>query len=220
MEYINSLLMLFILLTINLYAGEWGLYDGLRDADGKRQGLGKMKYDSGNVYEGPFLNDKYHGEKGSYKWQDGDEYLGEWKFGERNGVGIYNTTNGFTSYSIYENGNATGEGVEWSADRKIVYQLMNGDRLMEILPEDGESFAKTKFKLPVPEPYYASTSVGAKKSGILGRFFKTKDISADGKPMFKDNGKTLIALIVFVTSLQLSQFTIQYALRGMGVLRR
>ena len=42
--------MLYILLTINLYAGEWGLYDGLRDADGKRQGLGKMKYDSGNFY--------------------------------------------------------------------------------------------------------------------------------------------------------------------------
>ena len=169
--------------------GEWGLYDGLRDASGRRQGIGKMKYDSGNAYEGPFLNDKYHGDNGIYKWADGDEYVGQWKDGERNGVGVYNQATGATSYSIYENGNATGEGVEWSGDRKNAYQLMNGERVMEILPEDAESFAKNNFKLPLPEPYYASTSVGAKKSGILGRFFKTKDTSAEGKPMFKDNGE-------------------------------
>jgi len=169
--------------------GEWGLYDGLRDASGRRQGLGKMKYDSGNSYEGPFLNDKYHGDNGVYKWADGDEYVGQWKDGERNGLGIYHQKAGVTSYSMYVNGNATGEGVEWIGNRKTAYQLMNGERLMEILPEDAESFAKTKYKLPVPEPYYASTSVGAKKSGLLGRFFKTKDVSPDGKPMFKDNGE-------------------------------
>jgi hypothetical protein len=169
--------------------GEWGVYDGLRDASGRRQGTGKMKYDAGNVYEGPFLDDKYHGDKGVYKWADGDEYFGQWKDGERNGLGIYHKTDGTTSYSMYVDGIATGEGVEWNSDRKSAYQLMDGDRLMEILPEDAESFAKTKFKLPVPEPYYASTSAGAKTSGLLGLFFKTKDVSPDGKPMFKDNGE-------------------------------
>ena len=169
--------------------GEWGVYDGLRDARGRRQGTGKMKYDAGNVYEGSFLDDKYHGDNGVYKWVDGDEYVGQWKDGERNGLGIYNQADGVTSYSMYDNGNASGEGVEWNGDRKSAYQLMNGERLMEILPEDGESFAKTKFKLSVPEPYFASTSAGAKKSGLLGRFFKTKDISPEGKPMFKDNGE-------------------------------
>eukprot|EP00574_Skeletonema_japonicum_P005950 CAMPEP_0201715396 /NCGR_PEP_ID=MMETSP0593-20130828/1595_1 /ASSEMBLY_ACC=CAM_ASM_000672 /TAXON_ID=267983 /ORGANISM="Skeletonema japonicum, Strain CCMP2506" /LENGTH=618 /DNA_ID=CAMNT_0048204893 /DNA_START=1 /DNA_END=1854 /DNA_ORIENTATION=+ len=169
--------------------GEWGLYDGLLDANGRRQGIGKMKYDSGNSYEGPFLNDKYHGDNGVYKWADSDEYIGQWKDGERNGLGIYHMSAGTTSYSIYDNGNATGEGVEWSGDRKSAYQLVNGERVMEILPEDGESFAKTTFKLAVPEPYYASTSVGAKKSGLLGRFFKSKDTNPEGKPMFKDNGE-------------------------------
>ena len=169
--------------------GEWGVFDGLRDSNGRRQGNGKMKYDSGNYYEGPFLNDKYHGNDGVYKWADGDEYVGQWKNGERNGLGIYRNSTGATSYSMYADGSATGEGVEWSSDRKNAYQLMDGEKLMEILPQDAEEFAKTKFKFSVPEPHQTSTSVEAKKSGLLGRFFKTKDISPDGKPMFKDNGE-------------------------------
>jgi len=169
--------------------GEWGSYEGLRDAKGKRQGQGKMKYDSGNIYEGPFVNDKYQGENGIYKWADGDQYEGQWKNGERNGFGIYRQADGSTSYCMYIDGSTSGEGVEWSGDRQHAYQLMDGERLMEILPEDAESFAKKKFKLSVPEPYYASTAAEAKRAGLLGRFFKTKDFDSDGKPMFKDNGE-------------------------------
>ena len=49
--------------------GEYGYYNGTLDATtGKRHGNGTMIYDSGNTYTGPFLNDKFHGDNGTYNW--------------------------------------------------------------------------------------------------------------------------------------------------------
>ena len=44
--------------------GEWGSYEGVVDENGSRQGSGKMTYASGSYYEGSFVNDKFHGDKG------------------------------------------------------------------------------------------------------------------------------------------------------------
>ena len=46
--------------------GDEGTYTGDLRGD-KRHGAGKMVYDSGNIYEGGFVNDLFEG-KGVYTW--------------------------------------------------------------------------------------------------------------------------------------------------------
>lgn len=48
--------------------GDPGSYTGDLDANGKRHGKGKMVYDSGNTYEGGFVNNKFEGDAGIYTW--------------------------------------------------------------------------------------------------------------------------------------------------------
>eukprot|EP00970_Alexandrium_tamarense_P019159 scaffold13659_cov193-Alexandrium_tamarense.AAC.2 len=177
--------------------GDWGSYKGGLDAAGKRTGHGIMTYESGGCYEGGFVNDKYEDDRqATYQWADGDSYKGQWKNGERNGKGAFQTSLGAVEYSMYENGVATGEGVAWSPDRKTAHRLVDGEKKMEMLPEEAESFAKEKFDLPVPGIYevispttpVASTPSAAatKHPGLLQRLFKKFD--ADGNKMYKDNG--------------------------------
>ena len=127
--------------------GDWGTYEGELDASGMRQGPGKMTYDSGNTYEGGFLDDKFHGDKGIYTWTDGDKYVGSWKNGERNGKGMFKYADGSVDYSMYDNGNAKGDGVKLSADRKSAHSLMDGKEKMEMLIGEAETMVKEKFSM-------------------------------------------------------------------------
>ena len=132
--------------------GEWGTYDGDFNDDGERHGQGKMTYDSGNYYEGGFVNDQFEGDKGIYHWADGDEYEGSWKDGERHGVGIFRSADGTTEYSTYENGAAKGDGVSFAPDRKSANKTVDGVKKHEILIEEAQALSKEKFDLPAPEP--------------------------------------------------------------------
>ena len=174
--------------------GDWGSYEGDVDQSGNRQGNGKMTYVSGSIYEGGFVDDKFHGDKGSYRWSDGDEYEGGWKDGERQGVGVFRSADGTVEYSIYEMGATKGGGLVWSADRKTAHKTVDGEKTTEMLVEEAVEFAKEIFDLPVPEPY---TKVSAKaaahhptaiKTGLFGKLFSRQKIDSDGKPMFKDHG--------------------------------
>jgi len=172
--------------------GEWGSYEGDVDLEGNRTGRGNMTYDSGNYYEGGFVNDMFHGDNGVYHWQDGDEYNGSWKDGERNGIGSFTQSNGSVEYSMYEKGNSIGEGVTWSTDRKTAHK-MNGDKKeIEISLAVAEQFAKDKFSLPVPGPFEPTITQPEPKSWISGRLFlsKTNDTSESKKegPRFVDHG--------------------------------
>jgi hypothetical protein len=51
-----------------------------------RHGLGKMKYNNGNVYNGHFYYDKMNGE-GEMKYKNGDVYDGRWDKSKKNGEG-------------------------------------------------------------------------------------------------------------------------------------
>ena len=175
--------------------GEWGSYIGDVDESGKRQGKGKMTYDSGNYYEGGFLDDKFHGDEGIYHWFDGDEYSGGWKDGERHGIGSFTKSDGTVEYSMYDNGNAVGDGVTWTADRKSAYKMLDGERKNEISLGMAEKLAKEKFKLPVPEPCTSTplqesvaVSTSSNNVGFIGRLFSSRKVGPDGKPLFKDYG--------------------------------
>jgi hypothetical protein len=168
---------------------DWGSYIGERDANGHRSGKGKITYQSGAVYEGGFVNNKYEGE-GTYTWDDGDEYVGEWKNGERNGKGTFTHSDGTVELSIFDNGSAVGEGVHWSPDRKTAWKLVDGDKKMEMLPDEAKQFATEKFNAPVPEvstaPPKKSRNVGKETPGLFARMWNKYD--ADGNLMYKDNG--------------------------------
>ena len=174
--------------------GLWGSYKGEVDVSGERVGNGKMTYVNGNYYEGNFVDDEFHGDKGVYHWFDGDEYEGGWKDGERHGVGIFRSADGTVEYSIYEMGFPKGEGVVWSADRKAANKTMDGKKKYEISLGMAEKLAKETCDLPVPEP---STTVSAEaaavptssKTGLFARLFPKRKVGPDGKLMFKDHGE-------------------------------
>lgn len=174
--------------------GDWGSYVGERDADGKRHGRGKMTYKSGSTYEGGFVNNKYEDdESAKYTWPDGDEYVGQWKDGERHGKGIFYANDGTVEISMFENGVSKGEGISWSADRKTAHKLVDGTKKIEMLPEEAEAFALEKFNVEVPEVSKAppkkspASPIEVKQQpGILQRLWNKYD--ADGNLMYKDNG--------------------------------
>lgn len=171
--------------------GEWGTYEGDLDSDGNRQGHGKMTYESGNTYEGGFLNDKFHSDNGTYLWEDGDEYSGAWADGERHGVGVFHRGDGGVQISKYEKGQATGEGVTWSVDRKTAHRMFDGREGGEISTGMAEKLAWDKFGLPVPAPREVPPPGAArgKSVGFLGRWFQTRKVDPDGKTLYKDNGE-------------------------------
>ena len=70
METCNNFHPLFLLLF--RYDGEW--------KQGKKDGLGTLKYSSGAKYEGEFKEDQANG-KGKFYFLNGDYYNGQWKNG-------------------------------------------------------------------------------------------------------------------------------------------
>lgn len=162
--------------------GDSGVYEGDL-VDGKRQGFGRMTYDSGNSYEGDFYQDKFHGGLGSYKWADGSSYEGSWQNGLFDGIGIFRTDEG-VDYSFYKSGYATGVGIGWGSNYTKAYHLLDGFRVDETTLDHAKQIAEKKFGLPVPSSAAVQPAVA---SGLI-RFFRPSAVGSDGKLRFKDNG--------------------------------
>ena len=112
----------------NFYYGDFknGTYDGTGvyyDAKyesrytgpyiaGKRHGIGKLIYNSGNVYEGEFANDKRSG-KGVFTWNDGSVYKGTFTDGKLSGKGTYTSAKGEKYVGDFVDGNYNGQGTYW-----------------------------------------------------------------------------------------------------------
>jgi len=78
--------------------------------DGKRNGMGVLEYDSGDMYEGEFYMNQFHG-KGTYYWGTLDEkYIGEWFQGEKNGHGTHYYINGDYYEGEWKNNVMHGKG--------------------------------------------------------------------------------------------------------------
>ena len=65
----------------DVYEGEW-------TTQGKRQGIGRLKMASGNVYSGEFVNGFFHG-LGVLTLVNGSKYEGCFEIGKYQGHGIY-----------------------------------------------------------------------------------------------------------------------------------
>ncbi len=84
------------------------VYEGNWKND-KKHGIGKFKYKNGDVYEGNWENDKKHG-NGKMEYINGNVYNGEWKDNEKYGNGTMKYNNGDVYEGDWENNNRNGHG--------------------------------------------------------------------------------------------------------------
>lgn len=70
-----------------------GYYVGTVDKDGRMTGFGTAVWNSGDKYEGEWLDDAMDGQ-GTYTWADGDCYIGAYKCGLQNGHGVLKDATG------------------------------------------------------------------------------------------------------------------------------
>ena len=91
-----------------------GTYTGER-IDGKKQGIGTYKWNDGAVYEGEFDNDQING-SGALTIPEKGTYNGTFVNGKRSGQGIYTFTNGDKYEGNWENDKMSGQGTYTFAD--------------------------------------------------------------------------------------------------------
>ena len=123
-----------------MYEGEW--------KNDKREGHGKAKYNTGDVYIGNWVNCKRHG-LGTMYIENGDVYEGNWQNGFKDGPGTYRWRDGELDISRYSSDYRVGEGVRWSEDRRRAFRLVRGNVQEEISLGEAERIADD-LGLPVP----------------------------------------------------------------------
>ena len=97
-----------------------GVYYGGRKA-GKMHGQGILRYRTGCVYEGEFLDDAKHGH-GVYHGVHHGRYEGHWANGKRDGNGVNRLHNGDVMSLKYEKG-VMVYGIKWTGDGRRAKRL-------------------------------------------------------------------------------------------------
>ena len=88
----------------------------------------KEETDNDGKYVGQInMEAKRHGQ-GTYDWNDGRKYVGEWKDGERTGQGTLSWANGDKYVGQFLNGKRTGQGTYYWADGSSwTGEFLNGE---------------------------------------------------------------------------------------------
>jgi hypothetical protein len=85
-------------------------------------GKGTYKWQDGRMYHGQYSNDKKHG-FGVYVWVDGRAYLGNWTQGKQDSERVYILPNGSVRKGIYEDNNRK-EWINISEEEQERYKLL------------------------------------------------------------------------------------------------
>jgi len=80
-----------------------------------RYGIGTFRFDNGDKYVGGFIDGSRTG-KGTYTWPNGNKYVGEWKDGDRTGKGTFTWPSGNKHVGEWKDNNRHGKGVYTYAD--------------------------------------------------------------------------------------------------------
>ena len=126
-------------------------------------------------------------------YDDGDEYEGGFRDDQRDGRGAWRRADGRVDYITSEKGQAVGEGVTWSADRKTAKRLIGGRPGAPLTTEEADRIAREHFGLRAPEPAKATLKAaaaeagakGTSSGGLLGGLFATRRTDPDGTRHFK-----------------------------------
>ena len=134
-----------------------GYYIGEFNDKEERHGTGTYYWNSGNVYEGQWENNSRSGQ-GKLTYSNGNIYEGNWKESVRDGQGTFTWTSGAKYTGSWKNDERTGYG-EMIYDNKDVYKgnwlSNNRDGLGELIYTDGTTFAcQWKNNSPTDEKCY------------------------------------------------------------------
>uniref|UniRef100_K3X2I8 Uncharacterized protein n=1 Tax=Globisporangium ultimum (strain ATCC 200006 / CBS 805.95 / DAOM BR144) TaxID=431595 RepID=K3X2I8_GLOUD len=91
------------------YVGEW--------CEGKRHGYGIERFDVGEIYEGYWEMDVYHGE-GEIVYDDSSRYEGSFRYGKWHGEGVRTLENGDRIVGHFHEGLLNGPGIMEFADKR------------------------------------------------------------------------------------------------------
>lgn len=84
------------------YHGEW--------KEGRRQGIGQLRFADGSSYVGQFENGLFSG-RGTLAFSDGSRYEGEFVQGKFQGVGVFTRCDGMKFEGEFKNGRVEGYGL-------------------------------------------------------------------------------------------------------------
>lgn len=109
--------------------GELGVYQGARNEEGAKTGLGQTLFPNGDMYVGEYVDNKRHGTGTYFFANDGIIYTGKWADNLRNGIGRIVYPDGGRFLGNWTNDKKHGEGRytypdggsyagEWYRDRK------------------------------------------------------------------------------------------------------
>jgi len=103
-------------------------YTGHLTIDGKMHGKGTFTFENGNIYEGDWVEDTMHG-KGKYTLPDNNTYEGEWANGKMHGKGVFTFSNGDKYTGEWKNGEKHGKGLfEFVDGDKYEGEWKNGEK--------------------------------------------------------------------------------------------
>lgn len=71
--------------------------------NGKRHGLGRQIFDSGDMYDGCWKEGRLH-DRGVYYFTNGDKLYGMWSQGKYDGIGVFHYADGSVSRRVYKDG--------------------------------------------------------------------------------------------------------------------
>lgn len=104
-----------------------GEYVGQLNSRGQKHGNGKMRYDNGNEYEGQWKNNKRDG-KGTTRYASENVYIGMWKGGKRHGFGVFHISkSGDIFRGNWSGGIKSGPGVYEYADGELDVSFYSND---------------------------------------------------------------------------------------------
>lgn len=104
-----------------------GEYVGQLNKKGQKHGNGKMRYDNGNEYDGQWKANKRDG-KGTTRYASGNVYIGMWKSGKRHGFGVFHIEKSGDIYrGNWSCGIKSGPGVYEYADGEIDVSFYSND---------------------------------------------------------------------------------------------
>ena len=124
------------------------VFEGEFENGNRKKGL--MKNKSGDVYDGNFQNNRYHGQ-GILTLANGDKYFGEHQNGKISGYGTYLWANGNRYAGQFMDAKRHGEGIDTRA---------NGSRREGEWDKDN-FIREKKINLPVPNNNVAANADGA-----------------------------------------------------------
>ena len=93
-------------------------------------GQGTYVYDNGEKYVGQWKDEGFHGQ-GTYTLPNGYKYVGEWKNDKKSGQGTYTYTSGNKYVGEWKDGKKDGQGTFTFADGTVEKGLWENNEFME-----------------------------------------------------------------------------------------